>query len=109
MVERARGGERARELRHRERHEHRPHADERPAEAERRGTAWADGVGIRGDAAGENADDREADGEAREPAHATQELLRVPETAQRARVGGVLALTTDLAPSSRVHRAERIP
>ena len=89
VVERPRRRKRARELSHRERHDERPRADERPPEPERRGPPSSQRYAVGRRDPGEDADDRERQGEAREAPHRPEELLRVPQPRQVARIGVV--------------------
>jgi hypothetical protein len=80
VVQRSRGREGARELRHRDRDDQRSRRDERPAEPESGGSSEPERVAERGGHAREHADDGKTDGETREAAEASEELLRVAET-----------------------------
>ena len=68
---------RRRDLRHRERHQRRHETDDQPApgDGDRAAVVERDEVG--GQAPRQDRDDREADGEVLEPAHRTEQLLRV--------------------------------
>ena len=91
VIERTCGGERARELRHRQRDEHRSGADERPSEPEPRWPSAPQARRVRRKDSGEHADDRKAQREARESSHRAKELLRVAEPRERTRVVVVVA------------------
>ena len=67
------------DLGHRERDDRAHEADEQPAPRDGDRAALLEGDVVRGQAAREDRDDREADREVLEPAHRAEELLRVAE------------------------------
>ena len=77
VVEAAGRRERGGDLGHRERDERRHETDQEPAPGDRDRAAVVERDVVRGQAAGEDRDDREADGEVLEPAHRAEQLLRV--------------------------------
>ena len=76
------------DLAHRERDEDAEAADEQPAPRDRDRPTPADGDVVRRQAAGQDGDDGERDGEVREAAPAAQKLLGVAEAVERALVLG---------------------
>ena len=88
VVEPAGGGKGRGDLRHRGRHGQRQQAGQRPAQADGGRPGAAKAFGERGDAAGQDADDRQRDGEVREAAHPPQQFLAIAEAGQQAGVGG---------------------
>ncbi len=65
----------------------RHHPDERPAPGDQRGAAGVHPGSVEGQAAGQDRDDRERDGEVREAGHVPAKFLRVAHLVQAALVG----------------------
>jgi hypothetical protein len=82
VVEAAGGREDGRDLGHGEGDDRAHQADEQPAPGDRDRPAVVERDVVRGQAAGEDRDDREGDREVLEPAHRAEELLRIAETVE---------------------------
>ena len=86
VIHRPGRGQRGRQLRHAERDGEREHADQRPAERHLGRPAHRQPVLVERHGAREDRDDRKRNGEVGEPAHRPEQLLRIAERTQLARV-----------------------